>query len=406
MAGTSTKHEERLQRIRAAAADYPTIALVLQGGGALGAYQCGVYEGLAEAGVMPNWLAGISIGAINAAIIAGNPAEERIPQLRRFWEQVSQPGEALAMPATYIRSLLSAMPQTDFTHAWAAALSAGAAMLNGQSGFFESRPISPFLSLSGGEAATSFYDTSSLKLTLERCVDFDRINHKDSCRLTVGAAEVTTGNFRYFDSRKTRMTPEHIMASGALPPAFPAIEIDGVAYWDGGLISNTPLEYVLDLWPREDTLALQVDLWSARGPMPTTMLEVLERQKDIQYSSRTRHGTDMVARTQHLRTALGDLIQRLPDRKVPDELKDALAPWLDDRVFNIVHFIYQAKSHEENFKDYAFGRFAMHEHWESGLRDTRMTLEHPEFLKLPDRRKGYAVHDVHRMAEQPQVKLV
>ncbi|QIK81388.1 patatin-like phospholipase family protein [Lysobacter sp. HDW10] len=404
MAGTSTKHQDRLDRIQACAAEYPTIALVLQGGGALGAYQCGVYEGLTEAGVLPNWLAGISIGAINAAIIAGNPPEERLAQLKSFWDQISHPGDALSMPATYMRSMLSAFPQTDLTHSWAAALSAGAAMLNGQSGFFESRPVSPFFNLGGGDAATSFYDTAPLKQTLERCVDFDRINHKDSCRLTVGAAEVTTGNFRYFDSRETKIRPEHIMASGALPPAFPAVEIDGVAYWDGGLISNTPLEYVLDLWPREDTLALQVDLWSARGPMPNSMLEVLERQKDIQYSSRTRHGTDMVARTQRLRTALGELIKRLPDKKVPDELEAALAPWLDDRVFNIVHFIYQAKSHEENFKDYAFGKFAMREHWESGLRDTRMTMAHPEFLKLPDRAKGYAVHDVHRNAEKSQVK--
>lgn len=404
MAGTSAEDAARLQRIRACAAEYPTIALVLQGGGALGAYQCGVYEGLAEAGVMPNWYAGISIGAINAAIIAGNRQEDRLPQLKRFWDTVSQPGEALSMPAAYIRSVLSALPQSDLTHSWAAALSAGAALLNGQSGFFESRPLSPFVALGGGAASTSFYDTSPLKHTLEQCVDFDRINHAKGCRLTVGAAEVTTGNFRYFDNRDTQITPEHIMASGALPPAFPAVEIDGVAYWDGGLISNTPLEYVLDLWPREDTLALQVDLWSARGPMPRTMLEVLERQKDIQFSSRTRHGTDMVARTQRLRTALGDLIKHLPDEKIPHDLQEVLAPWLDDRVFNIVHFIYQAKSHEENFKDYAFGQFAMRAHWESGLRDTRMTLAHPEFLRLPDREAGYAVHDVHRNAEKPQVK--
>ena len=181
MAGTSTKPEERLQRIRSCAAEYPTVALVLQGGGALGAYQCGVYEGLAEAGVVPNWLAGISIGAINAAIIAGNTPEERLPQLKSFWDQVSQPGEALSMPTTFFRSMLSAMPQTDATHSWAAALSAGAAMMNGQSGFFESRPLSPFLNLGGGEAATSFYDTSPLKQTLERCVDFDRINSKHGC---------------------------------------------------------------------------------------------------------------------------------------------------------------------------------------------------------------------------------
>ena len=229
-------------------------------------------------------------------------------------------------------------------------------------------------------------------------MDFDRINGDKSVRLTVGTVEVATGNVRYFDSHATCIGPEHVMASGALPPAFPPVEIDGREYWDGGMVSNTPLEYLLEQWPREDTLALQVDLWSARGPRPRTMMDVLERAKDIQYSSRTRSATAHVTRTRQLRTALTELIQRLPDRRVPDELADAFAPWLDDRVFNIVHLIYQAKPHEEQFKDYAFGRIAMQAHWQAGLHDTGLTLAHPRFFALPDRDKGFAVHDVHRIA--------
>ena len=384
-------------------AQYPAVALVLQGGGALGSYQCGVYEGLHDAGIRPNWYAGISIGAINAAIIAGNAPEDRIPRLREFWETVCEPGGALTMPATAIRQWLAMTPMNPMLEAWAASMSAVAALWQGQRGFFEARTVSPFLLKNGSDAATSFYDTAPLRATLERLVDFDRINRDDSIRLTVGATDVETGNFRYFDSAEMTIGPEHILASGALPPAFPAVEIEGRWYWDGGIVSNTPLEHILDEWPRKDTLALQVDLWSATGRRPHTMMDVLERAKDIQYSSRTRHGTDMAARTQQLRTALTDLIQRLPEKKVPDELEEAFAPWLDDRVFNIIQLIYQAKPHEEQFKDYAFGALAMNEHWDSGLRDTAMTLEHPTYFNLPDRARGYAVHDVHRKAQKTQL---
>lgn len=190
---------------------------------------------------------------------------------------------------------------------------------------------------------------------------------------------------------------EHILASGALPPAFPAVEIEGEWYWDGGIVSNTPLEFILDRQPGGDTLALQVDLWSARGQRPRTMSDVLERMKDIRFSSRTRHGTRMVELEQKLRAALGELITHLPDRKLPPHLADVFAPYLDDRVFNVIHLIYQAKSHEQQHKDHAFGRIPLREHWDSGLRDMAMTLDHPEFFDLPDRDRGVATHDVHRL---------
>ena len=379
-------------------ARYPNVALVLQGGGALGSYQCGVYEGLHKAGIHPNWVAGISIGAINAAIIAGNSESERIDQLKGFWKTICDPStQWMSMPVMAIRSLLAALPPGEMASTTATTLSAFAALMHGQRGFFEPRPLSPFLFSDGSDRATSFYDTTPLCSTLEQFIDFDLINSKHGVRLTVGATEVTTGNFEYFDSNKTTICPEHIIASGALPPAFPAVEINGKFYWDGGLVSNTPLEHILNEWPREDTLALQVDLWSARGHFPDSMMDVLERIKDIQYSSRTRHGTDTIAHMQKLRSAISELIDLLPDKILPDNLKEPLAPILDDRVVNIVHLIYQAKPYEEQFKDYAFGQHALKEHWCSGLQDTEHTLAREDFFEMPRRSKGYAVHDVHRI---------
>ena len=251
---------------------FERVALVLQGGGALGAYQAGVYEALAESRIEPNWIAGISIGGINAAIIAGNPPNMRVDRLREFWTQVT-----------------SHVPRHWF--GWAAAkgdgarnllnqLSANLALMQGANGFFTARPLSPWLQPSGTLEATSFYDTRELKCTLERLVDFDRLN-AGLLRFSVGAVNVRTGNFVYFDTTTHTIRPEHVMASGALPPGFPAIEIEGEHYWDGGLVSNTPLQWVVESEPRRDTLAFQVDLWSARGAFPRNMAEVATRQKEI-----------------------------------------------------------------------------------------------------------------------------
>ena len=375
---------------------YETVALVLQGGGALGAYQCGVYEALHRAGIQPGWFAGTSIGAINAAILAGNAPGQRIERLHELWNTIAEPAGTVAWPsATSMRDALAWLPPNGFLSAWMGALSAFGALAQGQRGFFEPRPLPPFGQPPGTAAATSFYDTSPLRTTLERLVDFDRIN-ADSVRLTIGATDVATGNFRYFDSAIEHIGPEHIMASGALPPGFPAIVIDGKHYWDGGVVSNTPLEYVLESTPRRDTLAFQVDLWSARGILPRTLLDVLERQKDIQYSSRTRTGTDAVAARQRLRNALGLLLEEIPTRQLPPKLMAELQPWLCDRVFNIIHLIYRAKPYEEQFKDYAFGRVAMREHWAGGLADMTRSLAQPEFFVPPPRELGVVTHDIHR----------
>lgn len=376
---------------------YEVVALVLQGGGALGSYQCGVYEALHEAALRPNWFAGTSIGAINAAILAGNAPERRIERLRGFWETICEPNGAAAPIALGVRSTLAWLPATHALDVWSNALGALGALAFGQSGFFQPRALPPFLFEDGSAKATSFYDVSPLKATLERFVDFDRINHEDGVRLSVGATHVASGNFRYFDSAREPIRAEHIMASGALPPAFPAIEIDGEQYWDGGLVSNTPLDHVLSEQPRRDSLVLQVDLWSAKGELPRSLMDVLERQKEIQFSSRTRFGTDTLARLQALRHALGELLREVPAERLDPKLREVLAPWTSDCVSNIVHLIYRAKPYEQQFKDYAFGLGTMREHWESGRADMEQTLEFPEFFLKPSRDIGIATHDVHRL---------
>jgi NTE family protein len=252
---------------------FECVSLVLQGGGALGAYQAGVYEALAEAGIHPDWIAGISIEAINAAIIAGNPPNSRVDRLREFWTQVTADG---LWP--FLGEANLGLARGDAARNFLSQMSATMALANGASGFFAARPVTPWLQPGGTIEATSFYDTKDLKRTLEHLVDFDRLN-AGITRFSVGSVNVRTGNFVYFDSTTHTIRPEHVMASGALPPGFPAIEIEGEHYWDGGLISNTPLQWVVEQEPRRDTVAFQVDLWSAHGEFPRNMLEVMTREK-------------------------------------------------------------------------------------------------------------------------------
>jgi len=370
---------------------YRVRALVLQGGGALGSYQGGVYQGLAEHGIEPDWVAGISIGAINAAVIAGNAPHRRVEQLRNFWEHICgqpwlpnilQGWDAIAWPD----------PMRLWYNGWHAAL----AVLEGQRGFFIPRSLPDLL---GGNVPTgqaSFYDTSALKATLERFADFDRINDHREMRVSLGAVNVHTGNFAYFDNTRETLRPEHFMASGALPPGFPAVEVDGQYYWDGGLVSNTPLAEVLNAQPRRDALIFQVDLWSARGRLPHNLLEVAERQKDIQYSSRTRAVTDHMGEQQNFRRLLSELLELVPPDKRDDPWFRRAAEQACTARRNVIHLIYRDKTYEGNAKDYQFGRLAMNEHWESGLADIRQTLGHPEWLAMPSNEHPFVTHDVHR----------
>lgn len=289
---------------------------MLQGGGALGSYQGGVYEALAEAELHPDWVAGISIGAINAAIIAGNPPNERAAQLKRFWETITTNP---LLDWTTLSAQLA--PRGDWARGLFNNMSAILTLVNGTANFFAPRIPSPFCHPDGTIEATSFYDTKALKATIERFVDFDRINHGET-RFSVGAVNVCSGNFIYFDNTKETIRPEHVMASGSLPPGFAATEIDGEFYWDGGLISNTPLQWIVDGDTRQDTLAFQVDLWSARGTIPRNLRGAMTRQKEIQYSSRTRAATNQFKRLQQARCALSKLLSQLPkELKETEEAK-------------------------------------------------------------------------------------
>src|SRR6202161_4395446 len=281
--------------------------LVLQGGGALGSYQAGAYQALCHFDFEPDWVAGISIGAINAAIIAGNEPSKRIDRLKEFWGMVSAGTPWVPVPITKGDRERSLYNET----------SAPLVPTFGTPGFFTPRVPPAPLWPKGSPEAQSFYDTAPLRKTLERLVDFDRINDL-KCRLSVGAVGVTTGNFRYFDNVEfnklgKRIGPEHIMASGALPPGFPSVMVEGEYYWDGGIASNTPLDYVLDTETERDLLIFQVDLFSARGPLPGTLLEAAEREKDIRFSSRTRMNTDKNREGHNARKAVLDLINKLPE---------------------------------------------------------------------------------------------
>ncbi len=339
------------------------VVLVLQGGGALGAFQAGVYEAMIELGIELDWVAGISIGAVNAAIIAGNPRDEAVRKLREFWDGVS--------------SVLPSLPtaDNDWAREWAHMAAAGQVAAFGVPGFFTPRWPPPSFAERQTPEAVSFYDTAPLAQTLDRLVDWDRVN-KGNVRLSVGAVAVETGNFRYFDTKLETLDARHILASGALPPGLPPVEIDGCWYWDGGLVSNTPLQYVLDQVPRPDMLVFQVDLFSARGPMPRTILDVSEREKDIRYSSRTRLNTDFARHTQELRRATHRLVKKLPAKLRDDPDAKLLRDASCNAAVTIVHLIHRRKDYFTQSKDYEFSRQSIEEHWKAGRDDVSHTFRH------------------------------
>jgi NTE family protein len=365
---------------------FECIALLLQGGGALGSYQAGVYQALAEANLHPDWVAGISIGAINSALIAGNAPEQRVDKLRAFWEAVSQ--SPLGIP--YFKSLTL---KDEWSHRLVNQARSLGILLFGAPNFFKPRLPPPFLYPPGDPATLSFYDVGPLKTMLEHLVDFDRIN-SGATRFSVGAVNVKTGNFVYFDNSTHHIRPAHVMASGSLPPGFPATEVDGEFYWDGGLVSNTPLQWVLDARPREDTLAFQVDLWCASGELPCDLAHIDMRQKEIRFSSRTRAGTNHFRKMQALRRAVSKLLAQIPDglRQTPEA--KLLEPEADEKVYNIIQMIYRAKTYEGTSMDYEFSRRTMEEHWAAGYNDTVRTLRHPEVLQRPRSLDGVFTFDL------------
>jgi NTE family protein len=360
--------------------------LVLQGGGALGSYQAGAYQALCHFDFEPEWIAGISIGAVNAAIIAGNPREKRIERLKEFWEMVSAP-----VPWNPIAS-------GDRSRSLFNETSAALIATFGVPGFFRPRfPPAP-LWPQGSPQSQSYYDTAPLRATLERLVDFDRINDLKT-RLSVGAVSVTSGNFRYFDNFEFRklgkkIGPEHIMASGALPPGFPSIEIEGEHYWDGGIASNTPLDYVLDAEISNDLLIFQVDLFSARGPLPNSLLEAAEREKDIRFSSRTRMNTDKNRQVHSARKALRELMGKLPDYLRNDPSVEILCRAARENTVTVVHLIYRSKNYESSSKDYDFSHIGMVEHWGAGVRDVHLSMRHKDWLERPQSGETMVTYDL------------
>lgn len=356
-------------------------ALVLQGGGALGAYQAGAFSALNEAGFKFDWIAGISIGAINAALICGNRAADRLPALEAFWNRITA---NLVVPTPFWTPL----GRRAFSE-----LAAAEVTMAGAPGFFTPRLPTDFWPFRL-KPALSFYDTAPLAATLNELVDFDFLNDKGP-RLSVGATDVETGNFTYFDSRTTRIDARHIMASGALPPGFPPVEIDGRSYWDGGLVSNTPLQYVMEEASGDDPLCIfQIDLFNANGGPLADVIDVQQREKDIRYSSRTRLTTDRYRQLHALRVAADRLAAKLPDalKDDPDlaQLRQAGPPC----PVTLVHLIHRKQGFEGSGKDYEFSRQSMSDHWAAGNKDVTRTLSHPSWKSRSIGADGLQVFDL------------
>jgi len=360
------------------------IVLVLQGGGALGAYQAGAYETLCEAGEIPTWVAGTSIGAVNGAIVAGNPPERRVQRLREFWERVSS--RLLAWPLSNDDNSRRIFNETS-----AVLVAAG-----GAPGFFEPRIPPAVLMPQGTPEAISLYDTEPLRATLEELVDFDLLN-SGAVRLSVGAVQVLSGNMKYFDTQKMRIGPEHIMASGALPPGFPPIEIDGQPYWDGGLVSNTPLEFVLErTGPRDDMVIFQIDLFSAKGCMPENLFNIGQREKEIRYSSRTRLNTDIFREMQTIRRAIRHLRGKVPPELCDNPDWEFLDSVSCDAAVTIVLLIHRRAAYWTQSNDYEFSRYSMEEHWLSGRADVERSLNDPAWKNRTRPEEGVQVLDLTR----------
>lgn len=342
------------------------VALVLQGGGALGSYQAGVIEGLAASGIEIDWVAGISIGAINAAIVAGNPPSARVERLGAFWDTLT--GQLPSFP------ILPDDRVREFVHEWAA----GFVLAAGVPGFFTPRLVPPTLAVPGTPGALSYYDSAPLKATLDALIDWDLLNH-GPVRLSVGAVDIESGNFRYFDTTEERIDARHIMASGALPPGLPPIEIDGKFWWDGGLVSNTPLTHVLDN-QTEPTLAFQIDLFAAATDMPRTIMDVMAREKEIRFSSRTRQVSDQSMRLRKDRELTRRVLAKLPAAMRDDPDVVALAARSAEQPINLVHLIYRANAWEGGSRDFEFSARTMREHWEAGREAVAQTMANAQLL--------------------------
>ena len=371
---------------------FERVALVLQGGGALGAYQAGVYQALYEANIGVDWLCGTSIGAVNGAIIAGNRPEKRVERLRDFWETVTRP--PLRIPNV---PWFTDLPWNGNGHAryWTNRISAFTTMLHGAPGFFSPRPLPPLNSSAEKPDDVSYYDIAPLKETLARLVDFELIN-ADLMRFTVLATNVRSGARAYFDNREQRITETHILASASLPPSFPPTEIDGEYYWDGGVVSNSPMQFVVDNRGRYTALVFQVDLWDENGEVPLDIPSANLRAMEIHSASRINVSLDQHRRVQKFRHALRMFLDQLPERCQNDPEVQFLSEQARVKVATIVQLKYQSNKFETAGKMFEFSRLAMEEHWQAGYDDTKIALAEPGVFELPDVTEAARIFDVHR----------
>jgi NTE family protein len=366
------------RRVRPLPPGMEQIVLVLQGGGALGAYQVGVYQALHEAGIEPDWIIGTSIGAINASLIAGNEPQRRIPRLEEFWRRMEHRGSWFDVPAA---------PQIGQAFAYWNTLSRGIG------GFFEPNPLAFYgTHIDLGTDRAAYYSTAPLERTLHDLVDFSLIG-AGKPRLTVGAAHVTTSQMRYFDSRTMKLDVRHVMASGALPPAFPAVRIDGELYWDGGILSNTPTEAIFEDIPRRNSLVFAVHMWNPVGPEPRTIWEVLHRQKDIQYSSRVASHIVRQKQTHRLRHVIKELAAHLPDSVRNREDVRELIDWGCLTRMHVVRLLAPRLEHEDHTKDVDFSPSGIRKRWDAGYAATRRALEQAPWEGEFDPIEGVILHE-------------
>jgi NTE family protein len=359
------------------------IVLVLQGGGALGAYQAGVYQALHEHDLVPDWIVGTSIGAINAALIAGNHKADRLHRIKAFWDRVAHPdGIDMARVSDDQRRANIMLNTMD-------------AVARGVPGFYSPRYFSGFpMGMTVPPESASFYDTTPLRATLDELVDFDYLNEPGGIRLTVNAIKVTSGELRRFDSLDGDLCADHVRASGSLPPAFPPVRVDGELYWDGGLYSNTPLESVLNELPEGDTLCFMVDLWSAHGTEPVTMEEVNTRQKDVTYASRSQRHIDDYISTYKMQQKLRELYARLPESERSKMDLRQLAELGCDSTLHIVRLPYAGHDWHMAAKDVNFSKGSIEWRWDQGYRDALRALEHAGWLRFVTDDTAVVVHEL------------
>lgn len=339
-------------------ASYDNFALLLPGGGALASYQAGAYQTLSESGLEPNWVAGISSGALNSAIIAGNSPENRVNQLRSFWRQLSK------------YSILN----SGYLSAWKS-------FLFGNEPFFQPRGVPAFLQPHFGYATASWYDATPLCATLAKFADFDRINDAREMRVSVGAVHVRSGAQLYFDNTHTRLQPEHFLASCALPPGFPPIEIDGEFYWDGGMVSNTPLECLMHEKVLPRTLALQVDLWSTLGTIPVDTLDVATAMRDIQYLPKTTSIYSCIDRLSEARRILSGITPLVDHASHESTPYLEAIDYINGTEIDIIGIVYNNKEYNKLYNTFDFSCESLRKHWKSGASDMKKIMDTVNLLQ-------------------------